>query len=354
MPWLLENGKQYSLEQIKSGQAENSHAISFCNQWLNGRDWFRLQTSGSTGIPKQIEVTRNQLIASANITAKFLDLRPGETALVCVNTEFIAGIMMLVRALEVGMNIIVTKAEANPLQSVSTNIPIDFVALVPYQVEYILNTPNRNDLSKIRNVIIGGAPLTTQIKSELREFPNSIYATYGMTETLTHIALQKLSGGKPDESFHVLPGFEISVDERDCLVIRANHIGSEPVVTNDIAEIKSKNQFQWLGRIDGVINSGGVKMIPEKIESVVAAVFEKLGLRNRYFIAGLPHSQLGESVTLFIEDEIRPEVLNKVSQELSTILSRYEIPKSFHLLTKFVYTESGKINRPETVALLKK
>ncbi len=354
MPWLLENGKQYSLEQIKSGQIENSHAISFCNQWLNGHDGFRLQTSGSTGAPKRIEVTRNQLIASSNITAKFLDLRPGETALVCVNTEFIAGLMMLVRALEVGMNIIVTKAEANPLQSVSLNTPIDFVALVPYQVEAILNSPNRNDLSKIRNVIIGGAPLTNQIKSELREFTNSIYATYGMTETLTHIALQKLSGGKPDESFHVLPGFEISVDERDCLVVKANHIGSEPIVTNDIVEIKSKNQFQWSGRIDGVINSGGVKIIPEKIESVVSTVFEKFGLDNRYFIAGLPHSQLGESVTLFIEGEIRPEVLNTVSQELSTILSRYESPKSFQLLTKFAYTESGKINRPETVALLKK
>ncbi|MCW5911907.1 MAG: AMP-binding protein [Cyclobacteriaceae bacterium] len=352
MPWLLENGNRYTFEEIKNGAFEHSSATEFCSQWLNGQTSFTLQTSGSTGTPKRIDVTRHQLAASARITAEYLNLKSGQTALVCLDISFVAGLMMLVRALEVGMNIVVAQPEANPLQSLSAGITIDFVALVPYQVEAILKSPQREGLNKIRNVIIGGAPLPGQVRSELRTFTNAVYATYGMTETLTHIALQKLNGPAPENTFRVLPGFEIDTDESDCLIIKTAHLGSEPIITNDIVELVSKDQFRWLGRMDGVINTGGVKIIPEKTESLIAAVFEKLNLNNCFFVAGIPHLQFGQSVALIIEGTLQPKTKQALSQTLAQALSRYENPKSIHVVEQFVYTRSGKINRAETLALI--
>ncbi|MBX2898658.1 MAG: AMP-binding protein [Cyclobacteriaceae bacterium] len=352
MPWLLENGKRYSFNEIKNGVAESSSAIIFCSDWLNEKEKFVLQTSGSTGAPKRIEVTRYQLKASARITAEYLNLKPEETALVCLEVAFVAGLMMLVRAMETGMNIIVTPPQANPLQLVA-HLQIDFTALVPYQVETILNSPQREKLHKIRNVLIGGAPLSEQTRTALQSFTNGMFATYGMTETLTHIALQKING-TIENTFEVLSGFEIETDHRGCLVITAAHLGPEAVITNDLIERVSKNQFRWLGRIDSVINTGGVKIIPEKVESLIAKVFEKLKITNRFFIAGLPHAQLGESVALIIEAALSAEKTDLVMRELEQNLSRYENPKSIYQLGQFAYTQSGKINRPETITLLKK
>jgi len=351
MPWLLENGKRNTLFEIKNGVAESS-ATRFCKEWLNGKVDFLLQTSGSTGTPKQIRVTREQLKASARITAHYLQLKPEQTALVCLDTSFIAGLMMLVRAIEVGMNIIVTPPEANPLQSINPEIPVDFTAFVPYQIEAILKSPQREKLNSISNVIIGGAPLAQHTKLILQTFNNKIYATYGMTETLTHIALQRLSGSVED-TFHVLPGFSIEKDERDCLVIQAAHLGNKPIITNDLVELVGKDLFKWLGRIDGVINSGGIKIIPETIEAKVASLFEELEIPNRFFIVGLPHAQLGESVILMVEGTITNELTESLKQKLNQTLSRYEIPKSIFIVDKFIETRSGKINRPETILLVR-
>lgn len=350
MPWLQENGKRYTFDELKTGVAESSSAIRFCNAWLNGHADFILQTSGSTGSQKKIAATREQLKVSARITAAYLKLEPEQTALVCLDVSFVAGLMMLVRAMEVGMNIIVTHPEANPLQSLDPAINIDFAAFVPYQIEAILKSPQREKLDAITNVIIGGAPLSEQIKVDLQSFTNNVYATYGMTETLTHIALQKINGD--DKTFQVLPGFDVGTDERGCLTVKANHLGNEVIITNDLVELISKNQFRWLGRIDGVINSGGVKIIPEKVEAVVATIFNKLNLPNRFFIAGLPNAQLGEAVTLVVEGMLTKEQTELLVHTLSKTLSRYENPKAIYCLEKFVYTNSGKINRPETILLV--
>lgn len=350
MAWLQENGKRYTFDELKTGVAESSSAIRFCNAWLNGQADFTLQTSGSTGNPKKIAATREQLKASARITAAYLKLEPEQTALVCLDVSFVAGLMMLVRTLEVGMNIIVTHPEANPLQSLDSDINLDFAAFVPYQIEAILKSPEREKLNTIKNVIIGGAPLSEQTKVGLQPFTNNVYATYGMTETLTHIALQKING-VTDKTFQVLPGFDVGTDVRGCLTVKANHLGNE-VITNDLVELIGKNQFRWLGRIDGVINSGGVKIIPEKVEAEVATIFNKLNLPNRFFIAGLPNAQLGEAVTLVVEGMLTKEETESLAHTLSQTLSRYENPKAVYCLEKFVYTNSGKINRPETILLV--
>ena len=300
---------------------------------------------------KKIAATREQLKASARITAAYLKLEPEQTALVCLDVSFVAGLMMLVRAIEMGMNIIITHPEANPLQSLDPAINVDFAAFVPYQIEAILKSPQRGKLNAITNVIIGGAPLSEQTKVDLQSFTNNVYATYGMTETLTHIALQKING-VTDKTFQVLPGFDIGTDARGCLTVKANHLGNEVIITNDLVELISKNQFRWLGRIDGVINSGGVKIIPEKVEAVVATIFNKLNLPNRFFIAGLPNAQLGEAVTLVVEGMLTKDETESLTHALSQTLSRYENPKAIYCLEKFIYTNSGKINRPETILLV--
>ncbi len=351
MPWLLENNKRYSFDEIKTGMAESSSAIRFCNAWLTGQADFILQTSGSTGTPKSITVTREQLRASARITAAYLKLKPEQTALVCLDVSFVAGLMMLVRALEVGMNIIVTHPEANPVQSLDPAINIDFAAFVPYQIEAILKSPQRERLNTIKNVIIGGAPLSEQTSVALQPFTNNVYVTYGMTETLTHIALQKINGAS-DNVFQVLAGFEIGTDARGCLTIQAAHLGSEPIITNDLVELVSENQFRWLGRIDGVINSGGIKIIPEKVEAVIATIFNKLNLPNRFFIAGLPNAQLGEAVNLVVEGILTKDQTELLTHALSQTLGRYENPKSIYCLENFIYTQTGKINKPETTRLV--
>jgi O-succinylbenzoic acid--CoA ligase len=351
MPWLLENGKCYSFEEIKRGVAESSSAIRFCNAWLTGQAEFILQTSGSTGAPKSITVTHEQLRASARITAEYLKLKSEQTALVCLDISFVAGLMMLVRAMEVGMNILVTHPEANPLQSLDPTIQVDFTAFVPLQVEAILKSPQRERLNTIKNVIIGGAPVSEQTKAALQPFTNNLYATYGMTETLTHIALQKINE-VTDNTFQVLPGFVIGTDARGCLTIKANHLGNDVIITNDLVELVSKNQFRWLGRIDGVINSGGVKIIPERIEAAIAEVFTYLNINNHFFVAGVPHAQLGESVVLIIEGNLQKVLLDSITKALAEALPRYENPKSIQCIERFVYTNTGKINRPATLVLI--
>ncbi|HCZ35641.1 MAG TPA: hypothetical protein DHV26_06895 [Cytophagales bacterium] len=351
MVWLFENGKTYSFDQLQKGHYEKSIPTDFCNAWLNGKTNFELQTSGSTGIPKRINAKRQQLIASANITARFLKLEANQTALVCLDTKYSAGLMMLGRAMEVEMNIVVTPPEANPLQALDPAIQVDFAAFVPYQIEAILKSPQHEKLNTIKNLIIGGAPLSEQTKVALQYFTNNMYATYGMTETLTHIALQKINEAT-DNTFQVLPGFDVGTDVRGCLTVKAIHLGNEVIITNDLVELISKNQFLWLGRIDGVINSGGVKIIPEKVEAVVATIFNKLNLLNRFFITGLPNAQLGETVTLVVEGILTKEQTESLRQNLSHTLSRYENPKAIYCLEKFVYTNSGKINRPETILLI--
>lgn len=352
MAWLLENGKTYSFDQLQNGHYEKSIPTDFCNAWLNGKTDFELQTSGSTGIPKRINATRQQLIASANITARFLKLEANQTALVCLDTKYIAGLMMLVRAMEVEMKIVVTPPEANPLQALDPAIHIDFAAFVPYQIEAILKSAQREKLNAIKNVIIGGAPLSEQTKVELQPLTNNVYATYGMTETLTHIALQKLSGMGGHDLFQILPGFSVTQDKRSCLVIQAMHLGADPIVTNDLVELVGTDKFRWLGRIDSVINSGGIKVIPEKLELIITNVFAALKINNRFFVTGIPHQQLGESIALIIEGSVEKNLLDSLRQALSEALPRYENPKSIYCIEKFVYTKTGKINRPETISLI--
>lgn len=351
-PWLKLNDISYSFDEIRDGnfQRNCNPVLNFCQEWLHGKDKFELTTSGSTGEPKKILVTRGQFKASAQLTASFLGLVAGQTALVCLDTRYIAGRMMLLRALEVGMNLFVVEPLANPLAHVPDNLPIDFTAMVPYQLETILQSSQRDKLNNIKICLIGGARIAKKTKISLSAFKCTFYATYGMTETLSHIALQKLNGTESQNYFKTLPGISLSTDQRGCLVIQAAHLNDSKIITNDVVEFKEPDSFVYLGRMDGVINSGGIKIFPERIESIVEVVFSELNLTNRFFIAGVPDLQFGEKVILCVEGKyLSGTTEEKLTQRLKDSLNRFEIPKEIQYMDHFILTETGKINKPKTL-----
>jgi len=357
--WIKFDKHQFSLIEIKNGVYSDSlphfgkSPLDFCHEWLNGNATFMLQTSGSTGIPKKISVTRNQLKASARLTAKAIGLQQNDTSLICLDTRYIAGIMMIIRSLESGMNMIIVEPCSNPLEKVNEEDSIDFAALVPLQLETILKSPQREKLNKIKNVLIGGAALNHKTIKDLEDIECNFFATFGMTETLSHIALQKLNGKNAQDFFQVLEGITITKDERGCLVINASHVSGDLIVTNDLVDILGTSQFRWLGRIDTVINSGGVKVIPEKIEAAISVVLDELKISNRFFVGALPDLLLGESINLFVEGSpfsIQTEVM--IQNKFKEALNKFEVPKSIRYVSGFINTDTGKINKLKTIALI--
>lgn len=353
MPWLLLNGKKFSVEQLAAVQISTftefeKTTVAFCQAWLAGQEEFPLQTSGSTGTPKKIILRREQMEASARQTIHALHLHANMTSLVCLDTKYIAGQMMLVRSLIAGMNMVATEPSSNPLLSIN-NQPIDFVALVPYQLEKILNeTPQL--LDAVAFGIIGGATVSHSLKEKIKNSSCALYATYGMTETISHIALQRLNGMNASDFFQAFNAIHLRLDERGCLCIHADYLGDE-IITNDLIEFLGPNQFRWLGRIDNVINTGGIKVIPERIENALEKVFQELKISSRFFIAGIAHKSLGAQVTLFVEGiELEKSIQENILSKASAELTKFEIPREIRFVPKFTETATGKVNRAASMA----
>ncbi len=354
-PMLTINGNVFSPDQIVNESVDpatpfEKSTLHFCRDWLKGNSSFTLHTSGSTGAPKSITFTRDQMIASARMTQAALGLNQNDTALVCLDTNYIAGQMMLVRCFVVGMKIIAVEPTANPFENLEQGQQIDFVAMVPYQLQHVINS-NEHVLNQIRIAIVGGAPLDSQLKSKLMDYTCQLYATYGMTETISHVALQKINGPFASGSFKALPGVALRTDERGCLVISTSFLDND-IVTNDLVELINESEFKWSGRWDNIINTGGVKVIPEKIEIQLEEIFGKLGVTNRFFIFGIPDQNLGQKVSLWIEgDPFSDMIQGKFLQELKVMISKYEIPKEIKFVKAFQETATGKVNRAKTVNL---
>ncbi|PZR30149.1 MAG: hypothetical protein DI538_23335 [Azospira oryzae] len=357
-PTLWLRGRTYSLEELKENHLSATTSFEestfrFCREWLNGKTEFEIQTSGSTGIPKRIVFSGKQLEASALLTAQALDLKTNYHALVCLDTKYIAGQMMLVRSFVSGMNMIVAEPSANPFAAIDNTVPIDFAALVPYQVQAILDSSHAHRLNSIQTIIIGGAATSKGLVDRIQEYTCQMYATYGMTETLSHIALQRLNGDHRSDYFHPLEGVRLQKDDRDCLVINAPHITRERIITNDIVDLKEDHSFRIMGRYDNVINTGGVKISPELAEEKIKSVFDRLALHNRLFLSALPDEKLGNKVALMIEGDPFPEsMLNRLSHELAITLTRFELPRDIQFIKEFVETGTQKINRKKTTERL--
>ena len=313
-------------EFIKEGNEEEIHIGEFLLEWLDEDLYIEVQTSGTTGTPKVIKLKKQAMIQSALATGDFFNLRPGNSALLCLSAKYIAGKMMIVRALILGLELDTVVVDGKPL----IEKEYDFVAMVPLQVENSFDK-----LDQIKKIIIGGAPVSNALAIKLQHTTVAAYETYGMTETITHIGVRKIG----EDNFKTLLNVFVKKDDRGCLVINATKILEEEIVTNDGVEIISESEFKWLGRLDNVINSGGVKLFPEQIE---AKLQEKI--TNRFFVAGIEDEKLGQKLILIIESEEK-----EIPSSLFDVLDKFEKPKTVAFLSKFVVTETGKINRLGTL-----
>ncbi len=327
----------YSL--VKEGTEFEIKIGDFLMDWLADSDTITLSTSGATGDPVRLTVMKDQMENSARATGEFFGLKPGNKALLCLPVDYIAGKMMLVRAMVLGLELYYREPSSTPLKNMDSTY--DFCAMAPLQLQNSLQ-----DIEKIKTLIVGGTPLSERLKKAVQNKRTAIYETFGMTETLTHIALKRINGGRKDVNFKTLPNVLISKDDRACLIIDAPGITSKPVATNDVVELLSETEFKWLGRFDTIINSGGIKLIPEEIEKKLSTV-----INSRFFVTGIPDASLGEKLVLFVEGETDEDRLHLKINALPT-LEKFERPKEIYSLPVFVETESGKIKRSETKALV--
>lgn len=328
--------------------------LDFCDQWYIGTPEFTIKTSGSTGKPKLINISKEQMAYSASMTQKALGLCEGDNALICLNTQYIAGKMMLVRSMETGMNMYVIPPVANPLKKFDESVILDFTAMVPYQMKTIMEeTPEKvGILNNMKAIIVGGAPIGHQLEEELQEIKAPVYSTYGMTETVSHIALRRLNGPDSSPIYTTLPGINISVDSRNCLIIKGSVTNNQEIVTNDVVKLISDNQFIWIGRVDNIINSGGIKIQIEELESKISEIFRSSRLKNRFIVTSLPDTNFGSVVALIVEGEFSESTKSLFMENLSKVVSKYEIPKKVLRIDKFIETATGKVDRIATNALI--
>ncbi|MFO8148055.1 MAG: AMP-binding protein, partial [Gillisia sp.] len=283
--------KQVAYNLIKEGEPYEGAIGDFLLDWLKSSASIEVQTSGSTGTPKKVKLLKEHMINSARATGKFFELPEKSTALHCLPAEFIAGKMMLVRAMVLGWEIDLVTPASNPLDQVFKTY--DFCAMTPFQLD---NSIGR--LHLIKKLIVGGGAVSPSLQKMVQGVKTKVYETFGMTETVSHIAAKRLNPGKKKSkpiAFKVLPDISISTDDRGCLVIKAPKVASDVLVTNDVVEILTYKKFIWKGRYDNVINSGGIKLYPEEIERKLNKI-----IKRRFFVTGMPDDALGEKLVLFV------------------------------------------------------
>ena len=309
-------------------------SYNFLLDWFNNETFIQVKTSGSTGKPKTIRLAKKAMIASALATGNYFDLPSKTTAFLCLSSNYIAGKMMFVRAMVLGWHLDILSTSSKPL--INNTKPYDFGAMVPLQVSHSLN-----GLKYVKKLIIGGGAISSNLLNELYLLKTKCFATYGMTETITHIAVKALT--KNNSNYSILPNINISQDNRNCLVIKAPLLNENDIVTNDIVKIHSTTEFEWLGRYDSIINSGGIKILPEQVEAKLATV-----IKTRFFISSLPDELLENKVVLIVEGKENSIDL----ASLKPFLTKYEMPKAIYYTPKFVVTDTKKIQRQKTLDLI--
>lgn len=327
--------KEVAYSLIKEGVDYEKEIGDFFLDWLDSSHSIMVRTSGSTGAPKTIPIKKQQMVQSALATGGFFGLNPGDKVLHCLPSDFIAGKMMWVRAMVLGLEI--DSVQPSTMPDISRLY--DFSAMIPLQLENTLS-----NIDKIKTVIIGGASMSSDLKTKVQEKSSCIYETYGMTETITHIAAKKINHHNQGSSnFKTLPGVHISKDHRDCLIIDAPRVANAPIVTNDIVELVSDTLFVWKGRYDNIINSGGVKLIPEEIETLLSPL-----IKTPFFVTGCPDKSLGQRLILFVEGDFdKNELIERIKQ--SPVLDKFQKPKDIIGLLSFSRTPNGKIQRKKTM-----
>ncbi len=332
------NGILYNSEDIKSGKTtENGVPVElndFLNNWFDDSDCMSISTSGSTGMPKTMDVKKKSMIKSAELSCNYFQLKENDKVLLCLSLNYIAAKMLVVRSLVAGLDLYPIDPTGNPLKEI--NVGFDFISMVPMQVYNTLQSEDETKkLKRVKNLLIGGQSIEISLENNLKSFPNNVYVSYGMAETLSHIGLRKINGKGASKSYTLLPGISVTLSDTETLIIDAPEICKEKIFTNDLAKINYDGTFDILGRIDNVINSGGLKIQIEEIESMLSDV-----LKTNYAITSLPDSKFGEIVVLVTEDDINDDHI------FDNIPIKFK-PKRIINIDKIPLTISNKINRSE-------
>lgn len=310
----------------------------FLNEWNSPETTVKVHTSGSTGTPKAMLVEKRRMLNSARLTCDFLGLTASDTALLCMNLDYIGAKMMVVRALERGMQLVAVSPSGHPYTSLTEaqRAPgaITFAAMVPLQVYNALQVSEEEAwLRSIDHLIIGGGAIDDQLASSLKSFPHHVWSTYGMTETLSHIALRQLNGPQAADYYQPFDTVNISRDAEGCLVIDAPQVHDGPLVTNDMVELLPNNGFRILGRRDNVIVSGGLKIQIEEVEQAL-----KPFLDRAFLITKAPSEKYGEQVVLLSEATDMAEL----SELCTNALPKYWVPRRYVHVDHIPLTETGK------------
>lgn len=331
-----------SLEDIK--QYASLETATFIEEYLNEQQYVIAHTSGSTGKPKEIQLLKSDMQASAKLTNEHFGLNSDSLFYLNLSPSYIAGKMMIVRALELGAKLIEETPSNTPLANYNSNERISLGAFVPSQIKYLINNPEK--LVLFDNIIIGGGKIPNRLERWLAEQGIRAFSTYGMTETCSHVALAPM--GSTPQPFMSLGNITFSTDDRSCLIINTPHLSHKEIITNDIVNLLSPTEFLWCGRFDNVINTGGIKVFPEEIEPIIGEIITNV----RFFITSQPSEKWGEELVLALEyttmqdneiklGEVRPDFIEKLKSKLPS----YAIPRKYVAVKHFKETSSGKIIR---------
>ncbi|MCO6565233.1 MAG: AMP-binding protein [Apibacter sp.] len=326
----LNFSKQIDPDTIPCQEKWQLDIVDFLKDWYSPSTTITTKTSGSTGTPKNIKLTKKAMAESAKMTGTFLNLRANDLALLCMPSSYIAGKMMLVRALVWKLHLYCIEPTSHPLENL--NMIFTFSAMTPMQVENSLEK-----LYLIKKLIVGGAQPSFQLVSQLKNQSTDIYESFGMTETISHIALKKISDHEEHPVFKLMPNTKIRVDERGCLCVLPPFLNEE-IKTNDLISIISENEFEWKGRIDNVINSGGIKIFPEQVEKQLKSVID-----SEFIISSIKDPLLGNKVVIIIAGKKDTDLEEKILD--FNFANKYEKPKEFIYVDSFAKTPTGKIIR---------
>lgn len=341
---LLLQGMEYTAGDISRLVAEGAENCPpalwdlyiFLEKWFDASPVITVHTSGSTGTPKELVVRKDRMMQSARLTCEFLNLQAGDTALLCMNLRYIGAMMVVVRSLVAGLNLIVRPASGHPLSDIEE--PLRFAAMVPLQVYNTLRVPEEKArLEQTDILIIGGGAVDDTLEAEISALPTAVYSTYGMTETLSHIALRRLNGETASKHYYPFPSVELSLSVESTLVVKAPLICGEVLQTNDIACLYPDGSFTIAGRKDNVINSGGIKIQAEEMEKRLRPF-----IPVPFVVTSVPDPRLGQALTLLIAGQVD---VRELESKLQTVLDAYHRPRHIFMTESIPQTENGKTDR---------
>ncbi len=317
----------------------------FLNRWYSDVPTMEFFTSGTTGDPKNIVLSKDVMRASARQTLSFFKMEAGSRVLLCLNPQYIGGAMMLVRAMEGGLHL-----DAVAPQHLTELFPLNksyhFVSMAPLQVEKLTQDLGETWTSSFQYILLGGAGLTESQHEMFTQLPaNKFWMGFGMTETSSHIALQSIPNLA--KGFELLPGIEARTNEEGCLQIRGTVTENKWFTTRDLVELKSKF-IKFLGRFDDQINSGGVKISPVALEQSIQSILQKQGCSPQTIvISSIPDASLGEAVVLATTSKFPLEL-----KQLNAELPKYHGIKKIYLIDRLPLTSQGKLDRKKLKLIL--